>query len=74
VRAYALRRASPDAAQDVVADTFLVVWRRLEDVPADALPWLYGIARRVLANQRRSADRSSPRAARGECRRATRIV
>jgi RNA polymerase sigma-70 factor (ECF subfamily) len=59
VRAYALRRAGPDAAQDVVADTFLVAWRRLEDVPDDALPWLYGTARRVLANQRRSADRSA---------------
>jgi DNA-directed RNA polymerase specialized sigma24 family protein len=59
VRAYALRRAAPEAAQDVVADTFLVAWRRLEDVPDDALPWLYGIARRVLANQRRSADRSA---------------
>jgi RNA polymerase sigma factor (sigma-70 family) len=58
LRAYALRRAAPDAAQDVVADTFLVAWRRLEDVPADALPWLYGTARRVLANQRRSAGRS----------------
>ena len=38
VRAYACRRAAPDAAQDVVADTFLVAWRRLEDVPEDALP------------------------------------
>lgn len=57
VRAYALRRAAPDAAQDVVADTFLVAWRRLEDVPDDPLPWLYGTARRVLANQRRSAAR-----------------
>ena len=57
VRAYAVRRASPEAAQDVVAETFLVAWRRLDDVPADALPWLYGVARRVLANQRRSADR-----------------
>jgi RNA polymerase sigma factor (sigma-70 family) len=57
VRAYALRRTSPDLAQDVVAETFLVAWRRLEDVPADALPWLYGVARRVLANQRRGADR-----------------
>lgn len=57
VRAYALRRTSPDAAQDVVAETFLVAWRRLDEVPADALPWLYGVARRVLANQRRSAER-----------------
>jgi DNA-directed RNA polymerase specialized sigma24 family protein len=59
VRAYALRRAALDAAQDVVADTFLVAWRRLEDVPEDALPWLYGVARRVLANQRRSAARGA---------------
>jgi RNA polymerase sigma-70 factor (ECF subfamily) len=57
VRAYALRRAPGDVAQDVVAETFLVAWRRLEDVPDDALPWLFGVARRVLANERRSADR-----------------
>jgi len=57
LRAYALRRAGPDAAQDVVAETFLVAWRRFEDVPPDPLPWLYGTARRVLANQRRSAAR-----------------
>jgi RNA polymerase sigma-70 factor, ECF subfamily len=59
VRGYALRRAPGDLAQDAVSETFLVAWRRLDDVPADALPWLYGVARRVLANQRRSADRSS---------------
>jgi RNA polymerase sigma-70 factor (ECF subfamily) len=59
VRAYALRRTSRDAAQDVVAETFLVVWRRLDEVPADALPWLYGVARRVLANQRRGAQRGA---------------
>ena len=59
VRAYALRRSAPDIAQDVVADTFLVAWRRLDDVPDDALPWLYATARRVLANQRRSAARGA---------------
>jgi RNA polymerase sigma factor (sigma-70 family) len=59
VRAYALRRAAPDVAQDVVAETFLVAWRRLDDVPGDALPWLYAVARRTLANQRRSAARSA---------------
>ena len=58
VRGYALRRTSADAAQDAVAETFLVAWRRLDDVPPDALPWLFGVARRVLANQRRSAARS----------------
>jgi RNA polymerase sigma factor (sigma-70 family) len=59
VRGYALRRAAPDAAQDVVGETFLIAWRRLEDVPNDALPWLFGVARRVLANQRRSAQRAA---------------
>jgi RNA polymerase sigma factor (sigma-70 family) len=57
VRAYALRRAPDDVAQDVAAEAFLVAWRRLDDVPADALPWLYGVTRRVLANERRSAGR-----------------
>jgi RNA polymerase sigma-70 factor (ECF subfamily) len=59
VRGYALRRAPADVAQDVVAETFLVAWRRLDDVPEDALPWLFGVARRVLANERRAADRRS---------------
>jgi RNA polymerase sigma factor (sigma-70 family) len=59
VRGYALRRTVRDAVPDVVSETFLVAWRRLDDVPDDALPWLYGVARRVLANQRRSAGRST---------------
>jgi RNA polymerase sigma factor (sigma-70 family) len=59
VRGYALRRTVRDAVPDVVSETFLVAWRRLDDVPDDALPWLYGVARRVLANQRRSAGRSA---------------
>lgn len=59
VRCYALRRIPGDVAQDVVSETFLVAWRRLDDVPADARPWLYGVARRVMANLRRSADRST---------------
>jgi RNA polymerase sigma-70 factor (ECF subfamily) len=57
VRAYALRRAAPDAAQDVVADTFLVAWRRLEDVPEDALPWLYGVATNLMLKRWRSERR-----------------
>ncbi len=56
VLAYALRRVErPDDAADVLAETFLVAWRRLEEVPTgtEARLWLYGVARRTLANQRR---------------------
>jgi RNA polymerase sigma-70 factor, ECF subfamily len=57
VSAYALRRTTPAEAEDVVAETFLVAWRRLDELPEEAKPWLLGIARRVLANQRRAAGR-----------------
>jgi RNA polymerase sigma-70 factor (ECF subfamily) len=59
---YAVRRVQrPEDAADVVAETFLVAWRRLDDVPpgAEARLWLYGVARRQLANQRRGRLRRS---------------
>ena len=55
---YACRRF-PQRSDDVVAETFVVCWRRLSDVPADALPWLYGVARRVIADFRRSDRRQT---------------
>lgn len=57
VHAYALRRTDPANADDVLAETFAVAWRRLGDVPDDALPFLLATARRVLANQRRGDQR-----------------
>lgn len=57
VRAYALRRADPATADDVVSEVFVVACRRLADLPDDALPWLLGCARRVLANQHRAQRR-----------------
>jgi RNA polymerase sigma-70 factor (ECF subfamily) len=58
VLAYALRRTSREDAADVVAETFLVAWRRLDDFDeASALPWLYAVARRVLLSQRRATLR-----------------
>ena len=58
VQRYLLRRADPSAADDVLGDVLLVLWRRLDDVPADAvLPWTYGVARGCLANNRRSTAR-----------------
>ena len=58
--AYGLRRgATPEDAADLVADVFLAAWRRIDDVPAgdEARLWLYGVARRLLANQRRGERR-----------------
>lgn len=60
VLGYALRRTDePEDAADVVSETFLVAWRRLAHVPVgdETRPWLYGVARRVLANQRRGTLR-----------------
>lgn len=60
ILAYALRRVHrADDAADVAAETFLVAWRRLSDVPNgdERRLWLYGVARNVLANHRRSTDR-----------------
>jgi len=57
--AFALRRVPPNDAEDVVAETFLVAWRRLESLPAEPLPWLLGIARKVIATRRRGNRRVS---------------
>jgi len=58
VLAYALRRTSREDAADVVAETFLVAWRRVDDVDEHgALPWLYAVARRVLLSQQRATRR-----------------
>lgn len=54
---YARRRVLPADVDDVVAETFVVAWRRLDDVPERALPWLLGVARGVSANAVRSARR-----------------
>lgn len=54
------RRSGPDHAEDVVADAFLVVWRRLDELPRDhddARAWLFGITRNVLLNEHRGEQR-----------------
>jgi RNA polymerase sigma-70 factor (ECF subfamily) len=63
---FALRRVQAADAADVVAETFLVAWRRLDEVPEGeaARLWLYGTARRVLANHARAARRRERLAAR----------
>ncbi|NAS21626.1 sigma-70 family RNA polymerase sigma factor [Herbidospora sp. NEAU-GS84] len=58
---YAARRVGGDSAGDVAAETFVVAWRKIADLPArddEALPWLYGIARNLVANEQRRERRS----------------
>jgi RNA polymerase sigma factor (sigma-70 family) len=63
VLGFALRRTErPDDAAEALSDVMLTAWRRWDDVPSDpheARLWLYAVAHRVLANQRRSASRRS---------------
>ena len=47
----------PDEAKDVVSETFLIAWRRLSEIPSDPLPWLLGVARRVITTRRRAHKR-----------------
>jgi RNA polymerase sigma factor (sigma-70 family) len=57
VLAYLLTRTDRQAAEDLAAETFTVVWRRLDDLPATPLPWLLGVARNLLRQQRRASGR-----------------
>ena len=59
IRAYCHRRVGPSDAEDAAAEVFTVAWRRRDEIPGGGreLPWLYGVARRVLSQQRRSAAR-----------------
>lgn len=56
VRNYCFRRLAPSDANDATAEVFLLVWQRLDDVPDGdgTLPYLYAIARNVVANARRA--------------------
>jgi RNA polymerase sigma-70 factor (ECF subfamily) len=58
VHRFLVRRAAPHDAEDLLSDVLLVLWRRLDDVPADAaLPWAYRVAHGCLANARRGQER-----------------
>jgi len=57
---YIARRLGPDAADDLVAETFLAAFRRRDHYDlthGDARPWLYGIATRLIGRHRRQEVR-----------------
>lgn len=58
MRRFAVRRTDAETAKDIVAETLLIAWRRLEAVPVDSeLPWCYAVAGHLVSNARRSARR-----------------
>ncbi|TMR90982.1 sigma-70 family RNA polymerase sigma factor [Nonomuraea basaltis] len=63
VWAYAVSRAGRQVADEVVSETFAIAWRRLDDVPEPALPWLLGVARNILRDNVRAEARREALAA-----------
>jgi RNA polymerase sigma-70 factor, ECF subfamily len=57
VAAYLLSRTDAESAGEALAKVLEVAWRRLDDVPSEPLPWLLGVARRVLADEWRTQGR-----------------
>jgi RNA polymerase sigma factor (sigma-70 family) len=55
------RLADVEAASELAQEVFVVAWRRRAEVPEPSLPWLYGVARRLLANQWRARRAAAPR-------------
>jgi RNA polymerase sigma-70 factor (ECF subfamily) len=64
LRRFLARRTDPATADDVLAETLLVCWRRVQDLPEEPLPWAYAVARNCLRNAQRSARRQDRVAAR----------
>ncbi len=60
VRRYLIRRTDVATADDVLNETLLVCWRRLDEIPAAddaAVPWAIVVARNLLANAQRAERR-----------------
>jgi RNA polymerase sigma-70 factor, ECF subfamily len=63
LRRFLARRTDAATAEDVLAETLLVCWRRVAELPDEPLPWAYGVARNCLRNAERSARRQQRLAA-----------
>lgn len=57
---YCLRRLPSEDAKEAHTETFLIAWRRVDQIPdgENGLYWLYGIARNVIRNRQRSTRRA----------------
>lgn len=59
--AHVSRQVDSHTAQEIVAETFVITWRRREEVPEDPLPWLFVVAKNVLLNHVRASSRRRSR-------------
>jgi len=59
VRRFARRRVGADVSEEIVAETFMVAWRRIRDVPDPALPWLYKVASYRIGHYQRREEQAS---------------
>lgn len=60
IQRYVVHRLGQDAADDIVAETFLLAFRQrdsYDQTRADARPWLYGIATNLIGRHRRAEIR-----------------
>jgi RNA polymerase sigma-70 factor (ECF subfamily) len=57
VLAYLLHRTDAQTAQDVLQEVFVTAFRKADDVPQPPIGWLFGTARRLLANKHRGYRR-----------------
>ncbi|WP_439565552.1 RNA polymerase sigma factor [Microcella sp.] len=60
VRRYLVRRTDAATADEVLNETLLVCWRRLDEVPTEPveiIPWAIVVARNLLANAQRAERR-----------------
>ncbi len=55
--AYVRRYCAEDDCDDVIAEVYLAAWRHFDELPTDAMPWLIGTARKVMANSWRARGR-----------------
>ena len=73
---YLIRRTDGhENAADCLAETFLVAWRKRDEIPSDeaaARPWLFGIARNVARRERELGNKQSGRSRRSPPNCATR--
>ena len=54
---YFARRGGADDADDLAAEMFIIAWRKLPADLDNPRPWLFGVARKVLGNFRRTHER-----------------